>query len=228
MKKHENDAIQRRALMTGMGAAALAGLAAGVSVPAQAQQRGAGFQPARHDEDAWFDAPGTTHRVFIDTSTPLGGQDALRYAMNIMNAHINAYGGADPDYSMVVCYRHASTPFGYNDAMWEKYGEILNQRMGLVDPDTNETPKRNILNVARGPFSAATIDAMVGRGVRFAICATATRGMAGAIAAATGQEADKVFEELTNNGIPNGRFVSAGVMGMTRAQEYGYSLLYAG
>jgi intracellular sulfur oxidation DsrE/DsrF family protein len=228
MNKSDDNKIQRRALMTGVGAAALAGIVAGTAGPAQAQQHASAFQPARHDEDAWFDALGGNHRVFVDTSTPLGGQDALRYAMNIMNAHLTAYGGVDTDYAMIVCYRHASTPFGYNDSMWEKYGDILNERMGLSDPDTNASPKRNILNVARGPFSGATIDAMVARGVHFAICGTATRGMAGAIAAETGQEADKVNEELIANGIPNAHFVSAGVMGMTRAQEYGYSLLYAG
>jgi len=40
--------------------------------------------------------------------------------------------------------------------------------------------------------------------------------------------ANAVFEELKDSVIPNSRFVSAGVIATTRAQEYGYSLLYAG
>lgn len=227
--KKDDDNLQRRALMTGVGAVALAGLVAGgVSTPANAQAGNAGFRPARHDEDAWFDALGGTHRVFIDSASPQGGQDALRYAFNIMNAHQVAYGGSDADYAMIVCYRHASTPFGYGDALWAKYGELLNARMNLVDPDTDATPVRNINNITGGPFSGATIDAMVARGVHFAICATATRGLAGQIARETGQETDAVFDEIVAGAIPNARFVSAGVMGATRAQEYGYSLLSAG
>ena len=35
-------------------------------------------------------------------------------------------------------------------------------------------------------------------------------------------------EDLSTNLIPNSRLVSAGVMAVTRAQEHGYSLLYAG
>lgn len=227
--KKENALAQRRTVMKGMGAAALAGIVAGgMSTQANAQSGSNTFRPARHDEDAWFNELGGTHRVFIDSSTPLGGQDALRYAFNIMNAHRDAYAGSDADYAMIVCYRHASTPFGYGDALWEKYGELLNGRMNLTDPQTNETPKRNILNVASGPFSGASIDAMVARGVHFAICATASRGMAGLIARETGQDTDAVYNEIVAGAIPNARFVSAGVMGVTRAQEYGYSLLYAG
>jgi len=227
--KKDDEIIQRRSLMTGVGAAALAGLVAGgVPATASAQSGNAGFTPARHDEDAWFDVPGVTHRVFIDSASAQGGQDALRFAFNIMNAHQAAYAGSDADYAMVVCYRHASTPFGYGDALWEKYGELLNRRMNLTDPATNATPVRNINNISGGPFSGATIDAMVARGVRFAICAMATRGMAGLIAGETGQQTDAVFNEIVAGAIPNARFVPAGVMGATRAQEYGYSLLSAG
>jgi len=229
MTQHNDDQNPRRSLMKTMGAATLAGLAAGVtSTPARAQGRNNAFMPTRHAEDAWFEELGGSHRVYIDTSTPLGGQDALRYAFNIMNANINAYEGSDDDYAMIVCYRHASTPFGYGDEVWEKYGELLNQRMNLTDAETGETPKRNILNAASGPFSGASIDAMVGRGVHFAICATASRGMAGLVARETGQDADDVYNEFVAKAIPNAHFVSAGVMGTTRAQEYGYSLLYAG
>jgi len=229
MSMHDDDRNPRRALMKTVGAATLAGLAAGVaSSPANAQGRNNGFMPERHDMDAWFDDLGGKHRVFVDSSTSQGGQDALRYAFNIMNSHKNAYGGSDDDYAMIVCYRHSSTPFGYGDALWEKYGEVLNRFTNIEDPETKETPKRNILRVGRGQFAGASIEAMVERGVHFAICATASRGLAGMIAGATGQDADDVYDELVAGAIPNAHFVPAGVMGATRAQEYGYSLLYAG
>ena len=40
--------------------------------------------------------------------------------------------------------------------------------------------------------------------------------------------ADEIYQELSTSLIPNSRLVAAGVMAVTRAQEYGYSLLDAG
>ena len=65
------------------------------------------------------------------------------------------------------------------------------------------------------------------QGVQFAICNRATRRWSMALAAATGASQEDVYAELIANGIPNSRFVPAGVVAVTRAQEYGYSLLYA-
>ena len=224
--KKTDEKLQRRALMTGVGVA-IAG--ATLNSNANAQESNSGFQPARHATDAWYDEKPSKHRVFIDSSTPLGGSDAPRYAFNIMNSHIIANEGSDEDYSMIVCFRHGSTPFGFNDSIWEKYSEFLTARMtDYTDPETGESPKRNMLNVAMGPFSGATLDAMTERDVRFAVCATASRGMAGMIARGTGQETDDVFAELERNLIPSARFVTAGVLAATCSQEYGYSLLYAG
>ena len=53
----------------------------------------------------------------------------------------------------------------------------------------------------------------------------ATRGLAGSIAAETGTDAEAVYKELVANTIPNSRMVAAGVLAVTRAQEYGYALV---
>ena len=71
------------------------------------------------------------------------------------------------------------------------------------------------------------IDAMSSRGVRFAVCDLSTRGMAGMLARSTGRTTEEVYEELVSNAIPSSHFVPAGVMAATRAQEYGYSFMYA-
>ena len=170
--------------------------------------------------------PGS-HRVFIDTSTTQGGIDAMRYAANILNAHKNAYSGRDSDYAMIACYRHGSTPFAFSEANWEKYGEIFAEIMQLNEPDAGAAPRVNPLRVPNPVFTGTTIDDLANRGVQFAICSSATRFFSGMIAARTGSTAEAVFDELTTNAIPNSRFVPAGVMAMTRAQEYGYSLLYS-
>jgi intracellular sulfur oxidation DsrE/DsrF family protein len=68
---------------------------------------------------------------------------------------------------------------------------------------------------------------MVNRGVHFAVCNLSTLGMAGMIARSTGGSSDDVYQELVDNAVPNSHFVAAGVLAATRAQEYGYSFMYA-
>ena len=225
MKKTLESPEKRRALVTGMSAA-VAGLAIAAASTASAQTDNSGaFTPARHDLDAWMGELGGNHRVFIDTASAQGGADALRYGSNILNAHQNAYAGSDADYAMVICYRHLSTPFGFNDAMWAKYGEQFKDIMSFTDPATGAAPVVNLMNQGNGP---TTISTMGNRGVKFAICSSATRFVAGRLAAVHGGTAEDMITELMANAVPNSRFVPAGVMAMTRAQEYRYSLLYAG
>jgi len=49
--------------------------------------------------------------------------------------------------------------------------------------------------------------------------------MAGRVAMATGQSQDAVLKELMANPVRNGRFVPAGVVAATHAQERGFTLL---
>jgi hypothetical protein len=41
-------------------------------------------------------------------------------------------------------------------------------------------------------------------------------------------DAEAMYKTMAANAIASSRFVSAGVVALTRSQEYGYSLLYAG
>ena len=222
-------ASARRSLVTGMGVA-VAGLAASaVADTATAQSSRTGFEPARHELDAWLDQARGGHRIFVDSSTGLGGAEALLYSANLFNAHRDAYRGSDSDLDIVICFRHFSTPFGYNDAIWKKYGEAIHQVVQF--PEADQAPDMNPMNVAGNPGSAnagITVDSVVARGAKIAICENATRFFSGQLAAASGMSADDVFEEITANAVAGSRFVSAGVIALTRAQEYGYSLLAAG
>lgn len=226
--------IGRRSLVTGM-AGAVAGFTVGASAacaqtPDQPAQP-AGFEPERHELDAWMDALPGRHRVFIDSATPNGGAEALLFANNLYDAQQDAYSGSPADFAMVVCLRHFSTPFGYVDAIWQKYGAAFDQLMQFPDPETGQAPTRNLMNSPDHPGLpnlGNTIDSLVARGTQFAICNAATRFISQQVAAAAGVGADAVYEELVAGAIPNSRFVPAGVMAATRAQEYGYSLLYAG
>ena len=70
-----------------------------------------------------------------------------------------------------------------------------------------------------------TVAALAQRGAVIAICAQASRALAGRIARATGGSQDAILKELMANAVRNGRFVPAGVVAATHAQERGYSLL---
>jgi intracellular sulfur oxidation DsrE/DsrF family protein len=217
MSSHDADTSSRRSVLGGLGVAALTGIALG-GATAQAQEKSRKFEPRRHALDAWMDALPGDHRVFIDTDNTSGSANALRYATNILNAHVNAYKGTDQEMAIIVCLRHASTTLGFNDAMWAKYGSGLGA-MGRQPGKEEPTPTSNAQTRA--------IAAAAARGVQFAICDTATTLIAGMVARQAGLTAAAVHDELVANMVPNGHMVPAGVMALTRAQEYGYSFLYS-
>lgn len=225
MKNKIESQIARRSLVSGVGVAVAGLVAVGASAASAQNAPTPGFQAERHSEDAWMEALGGKHRVFIDTATAQGGMDALRYGFNILNAHETAYAGKDADYAMIICYRHQSTAFGFGDALWAKYGEQFSSFMNYKDPATGKAPVVNLMNQGAGP---TTIGTMGGRGVKFAICSSATRFIAGRLATTNGKSVDETIEELMAGAVPNSKFVPAGVMAMTRAQEYSYSLLVTG
>jgi len=209
----------RRSLVTGLGAA-LAALTAGAR-PAGAQSPPRGFSPARHDADRWMDEMQGKHRIFVDSASRVGGQEAVQFASNLFNVNESAYGIAPADMAIIVCFRHQSTAFGYNAAMWTKYGKYFSERLELPEPVTV-----NPMNPVAPPEEGArTVATLIERGAQFAVCSQATRGMARRIATATGASQDDVLKELFANAVPNGRFVPAGVVAATRSQEYGFSLL---
>ena len=223
----------RRRFLAGVGVAATAGaLAAGSHVAKAQGLDGEGFRPPRHDKDAWMGslAGDKDHRVFIDSASGVGGATAVLYANNILSAHKEDYAGADDEYAMIVCFRHAATALGYTDVMWQKYGEVFSRVTRLSVPGGDSPLKVNPLTLEGANFGniGNTLDHVRGRGVHFAICNRATHSMSRRLSAATGQSAASHYAELIRENIATSRFVPAGVMAATRSQEYGYSLLYAG
>jgi hypothetical protein len=228
----QNNALKgRRRWFLGSIGAVAAGAAVASAASNAAQSPAAGFTPARHALDSWMDEMPGVHRAFLDTSTTNGGITSMNYAHNILLVHVGDYGGSESDYALVVCFRHQSTPLGYNDAMWAKYSEAFSSFMGLKDSRTQEAFVVNPLDLpGRADFASRghTLKEMAGRGVRYAVCNRATYSVSGFVARATGGDADAIYKELAANLIADARMVPAGVMAATRAQEYGYSLLYSG
>jgi len=230
-----NDLSTRRALMSGfgVGAAALAiGACARAQAPAPAADAAApGFTPTRHAQDAWLNELPGQHRVFIDASTVSGAGEGILYANNLYVANMNGYQLGSEDLAIVVCLRHFATVFAYEDAIWAKYGEAFSNLLQFTDPTTKKPPTANVLNSADYgmalPSMGNTIGSVVSRGTQFAVCEMATTFIAGQVAMATGGDAAAVEAELRSSLIPNSHLVTAGVVAVNRAQEYGYSLLTA-
>ena len=212
---------QRRSFLSALG---LGFLASPATLPAQSAAKP--FQPARHSEDDWLDEIPGKHRMVCDTTTPDGMGSALLFGNNFLDTNRNAYRLEYSDVAMVIVLRHNSTPFAFNDAIWAKYGSVFAARTKFNDPRTQQPPDKNLYNTAGYsmlPSFGITIDSMLKRGVHLAVCRLATRNFAGAIASATGGQADKINEELIANALNNSHMVPAGIVAVSRAQERGYT-----
>lgn len=240
-----SDAVARRTFLTRLTAAVTAfGAALSSRAAAQAPASGAttanpapaataappvgaAFQPTRHPEDDWFDQTSAKHRFFMDTTTADGLSAAMGFARNFFEANASGYKLTDADLAQIICLRHHSTSFAFNDAMWTKYSAALAERADdFVDPNTKEAPTVNVYeatgrNAGRG--NGVTLSALAKRGVRYAVCAMATRRTASVIADKTGGKIDDIFQELTQHLVPNAHMVSAGIVAVNRAQERGYT-----
>ena len=225
--RNNNNMRTRRSMISGMGTAA-AVVALGSST-AGAQTAAGRFQAARHPQDAWLDAVAGRHRTFIDASTPAGAGEAMLYANNLYEANKTGYALPEGDIVVVACLRHFATPFAFNDAMWAKYGKPMSALLQFTDPKTKQAPSKNLLNSPDYGMQltnlGTTIDSVVKRGTRFAVCDMATHFFAGQVAMASGGNPDAVYKELVANLIPNSHMAAAGVVAVNRAQEYGYTLL---
>jgi hypothetical protein len=127
--------------------------------------------------------------------------------------------------------RHFATPFAFTDAIWAKYGKAMGELLQFNDPKTKQPPTTNLYNSAAYgmalPNLGNTIDGLIKRGAHFAICDMATHFIATQLAGSSG-DAQAIYKEFAANAIPNSHFVPAGVVAVSRAQEHGYALIYAG
>src|SRR6202162_5410145 len=149
MSRQSPSSPERRSFLGRLnaGAASLAAMAfGGVALAQQKSTTGARFEPARHEKDDWFDQLPGKHRLVFDTTSFDGLANAILFANNFIRVNRADYGLQSSDLAVVIVVRHRSTPFGYNDAMWAKYGTAIAARAGVEDPRTKLAPKFNIFN----------------------------------------------------------------------------------
>jgi intracellular sulfur oxidation DsrE/DsrF family protein len=205
----------RRAILAGLSAVAAAQVLDGT--PVQAQTSAPPFSPTLHAQDAWMSSMRGKHRVVLDVTSPTGVPDGIRFAGNIFTGNKTGYDVDEADVAIILVLRHAATAYGYSDAVWAKYGKVL-------DANAAQPPTANPYNSGE----RQQLSALAKRGVQFMVCATASRGISGRIAQATGGQADAVFKEITSALVPSARLVAAGVVGVTHAQDHGFALLHVG
>jgi hypothetical protein len=215
----------------GIGAAVVAGVGAGLAAARPAVAQTNTFKPRRHKEDAWMEAHNPAHRIVIDSAFPAGGGAALLYANNNFLANRTGYGLEAQDIAIIVVLRHLSTPFAFTDAIWAKYGEALSDIIDFKNPATKAAPATNLYNTGGAgmslPNRGVTIASLVEKNVQFAVCNSATRFLANAVAQQTKGDAEMVYQEFVANLVPNSHLAAAGVVAVNRAQEFGYTLLTA-
>ena len=112
----------------------------------------------------------------------------MLYANNILSIHREDYAGADAEYEIIVCFRHAATALCYTDAMAQKYGEVFSSVTRLSVPDGDSPLEVNPLNLEGADFGniGNTLDHVRGCGAHFAICNRATHTMHRRLSAVTG------------------------------------------
>ncbi len=221
---------KRRSFLAGMNAGAASLIAmGGVAAAQQSEASSAHWEPARHPQDAWLEKPSSRHRVVFDSTEFTSAGEALVFAANSFHVNQDDYGLQDSDLAVLIVLRHGATVFGYNDAMWAKYGEMLAVPSKAVDPKTKQAPKLNVYEASGYgdllPSRGHTLAGLAKHGAQFAVCAMATHAFSGMIAKKSGGKADAVYAELSGNLIANARLVPAGVVAVTRAQEYEYTLV---
>lgn len=222
--------MARRLFLARMGAGAgvVGATLAGSSIAGAAAPADAPWQPARHPQDDWYDKIPGTHRFVFDTSTAEGIGLAVQFAGNYFTANQDAYGLKESDLAVIIVARHKATSFAYTDAMWAKYGKQFSEQSEYTDPKTKLPPAVNIYT-SEGNDSpqAGKMTPLIKKGVHFAVCGMSTKGIAGRISKANGIETDAVVKEITANLVGNAHMVPAGIVAVNRAQEHGYSFIYA-
>jgi intracellular sulfur oxidation DsrE/DsrF family protein len=221
--------IARRAIVTALGSGAVALGALSTSPAAAAQSTG--WRPTLEAQDDWMELPGR-HRMVFDSISAGGLGQALVFANNVLEENKQAYGLEPSEQAIIMIVRHAATMFGYDDALWAKYGEAFTQRAELLDPKTKAAPVRNLYDATGYGRELAnggvTLSSLAAKGVHFAICGRSTRGMIQGLVGQTKLKAEDLLEEFKAHLLPNGHIVPAGIVAVNRTQERGYAVAYTG
>src|ERR1043166_2162434 len=178
------------------------------------------FQPSgpTHPADAWLDDLKGQHKVVYDCTSIEHGPDGWSFARNFLTANTGPiHQLQDSDLNVIVVLRHLATVYSFNDAMWSKY------RLG-----DSQKVLENGVALTKNPH-VTFANEMANRGVIVAVCGMATSRISRQVASRDNGNAAEIETELKANLVtPTARVVAAGVVGVNRAQEKGFSYTYVG
>lgn len=222
--------MRRRTFLTATSLSA-AGLTAPADLDAQGMQ-GAGNKREipRYAQDSWFDSLPGKHRLFLDATEIAEAAGALGFAWNFLRTSQTGYNLKDTDQAVIVCLRHNATELAFSNDVWQKYDILRSQK--YKHPDTGKLVKGgNVLRLGsvtpKSLSDAFTIDGLARRGVHFAVCGVAARGLASQIAGpkATRDRIEDIMDELVAALPANAHLMASGILAAQRAGEYGYTVL---
>jgi intracellular sulfur oxidation DsrE/DsrF family protein len=229
-------ADRRRLIGAGMVVAA-AGIAACSSGAKSENATASDWKATPDDKDSWLDKAGTKHRMVFDSLSGDGGAEALDFANNFIHVNQADYGVTPEQLGIVVIFRHMAAPYGYNQAVWAKYGKGFAGKIGLKG-DAAKTAATNNPLLAPAPMldpapkgmewiNQNSLSDLASKGVRFAVCGLATTAIAAMVAGKTG-DANAIEAEFKSNLVAGALIVPAGISALNRAQEHGYTFAYVG
>lgn len=192
-----------------------------------AQGAATGASADTHPLDKWLDPLTAPHRQIYDVLS-FAGKDGLAYARNFLVASADAYGTSDSDVNVVVSLRHHAIPIAFADSVWAKYQ--MGEYFSVDDPETKARATRNPFAGKEGDTSrmSPTVRALVSHRVVFTVCGMALRRVTSDLAAKHKLQYEAVRAEWDAAILPGAIVVPAGVIAVNRAQERGFSYVYAG
>jgi len=158
--------------------------------------------------------------------------------LSAMRSTLNAYSEIGIPASQVrpvaVFYHGASIALGFNDAMWNRYflplarskstaaGHAAEDLAAMIDAKTHGNPcmKR------QGGERDSSIPALIADAdAHFFVCNNAALGFSDLLSKITKTKATDVYQQLTQNLVPNAILVPAGVWAVHAIQQREYTLL---
>lgn len=174
--------------------------------------------------DRWLDGLTSKHRQFFDAPTANGGI-VLVHMLNYYNTLNDTYKVKDADIDAVGTFYGATTFYGVNDAMWQKYR--IGEFVASIDPSAGKpaatNPWRTTPVVLGLSLPQASVESLLKRGATFILCNNALTIFSGLLAQQRGLDPKVVYEDLKANILPGVNLVPGMVVAIEQAQRAGLS-----
>jgi intracellular sulfur oxidation DsrE/DsrF family protein len=175
------------------------------------------------DHDTWIGRLRGEHKVMIHAHQHV--MTALVDARTMLANAREAYGVPESQFSLAVVTHGPAIQGFFRDELWEK--RALGAYYKLTDPKTGAPATRNIyLTPQDGEPADAAVTELVKRGVTFVVCNVALKTLAKRQAAASGGNADAIYDELAAGIVPGVFVVPDVFVSIQRAQKRGVGYIF--